>query len=202
MNRHIQLIAASSLMLATFATSAMAEQPAADAVAAAKIQLKEGNLAKDFRLTAVAGELSGDVELSEVNADGRVVIVVLRGYPGSQCPACTAQVADLVKHADEFTAKGIHVLLVYPGAKSQLGQRADEFLHGTELPSTELPKPLTFLLDPGFQFTNAYGLRWDAPNETAYPTTIVVDKDGKISFVNISDSHRGRVKAEDVLSAL
>lgn len=197
MNRHIQLIAASFLMLATITTSVLAEQPAGEAGASAKIQLKEGNPANDFRLTAVAGELSGEVELSEINADGPVVIVVLRGYPGYQCPACTAQVADLVKHADQFAAKGVHVLLVYPGAKSQLGQHADEFLHGTKL-----PKPLTFLLDPGFEFTNAYELRWDAPNETAYPATIVVDKDGKISFVNISDSHRGRVKAEDVLAAL
>ncbi len=30
------------------------------------------------------------------------------------------------------------------------------------------------MLDPGFTFTNAYGLRWNAPHETAYPTTIVM----------------------------
>lgn len=198
MNRHVLLLAVSLLMLATTpATSAFAQPPSVDAVATAYKQLAEGEPAKDFRLTAVAGELSGDVELSKVNADGPVVIVVLRGYPGSHCPACTAQVADLVKHADQFAAKGVRVLLVYPGAQSQLGNHSDEFLQGTKLPS-----PLTFLLDPGYEFTNAYGLRWDAPNETAYPATIVVDKAGKISFVNISDSHRGRVKAEDVLAAL
>lgn len=196
MNTRIHLLAMSSLMLVTaIATPAMAQKTSSGS--AASNQPKKGAPAKNFHLPAVAGELSGDVELSKVNADGPVVIVVLRGYPGYQCPACTAQVADLVKHADQFAAKNARVLLVYPGSKSQLGAHADEFLHGTEL-----PKPMTFLLDPGYTFTNAYGLRWDAANETAYPSTIVVDKSGKISFVKISDSHRGRVNADDVLAAL
>ncbi|WP_246112854.1 redoxin family protein [Allorhodopirellula solitaria] len=192
------LLATCSFLLATVAAvPVMAQSDAANRSKGSGTKLAEGQTAKDFTLPAVAGELSGDVKFSEVNEKGPVVVVVLRGYPGYQCPACSAQVADLVKHADQFAEKGVRVLLVYPGDESQLAKHADEFLHGTKL-----PRPMTFLLDPGYQFTNAYGLRWDAPRETAYPSTIVVDRSGKISFMNVSNSHRGRVKADDVLAAL
>lgn len=175
-----------------------AEKDAAkNPVAVAKKLLAPGEPAKDFRLPAVAGQHSGEVQFSQVNASGPVVIVLLRGYPGSQCPACTAQVADLVKHADQFAAQKAQVLLIYPGAKSLLGQRADEFLQGTRL-----PKPLTFLLDPDLKFTKAYGLRWDAPNETSYPSTIIVDKQGKIAYLKISETHRGRSTAKEILAEL
>ncbi len=198
MKTQIQRITFCSFLLATtLSIPALAVSPAAAQGPDADKVPTKGETAKDFRLPAIAGELSGEVQLSKVNAEGPVVVVVLRGFPGSQCPACTAQVADLVKHSDEFAKKNARVLLIYPGAKSQLDQRADEFLHGTQI-----NKPLTFLLDPGFKFTNAYGLRWDAPNETTYPSTILVDKSGKISFVTISDSHLGRVSADDVLAAL
>ncbi len=58
------------------------------------------------------------------------------------------------------------------------------------------------LVAPGYQFTNAYGIRWDPPRETAYPKTMIINKSGKIKFRKISDNHRGRVSADDVLTAL
>ena len=58
------------------------------------------------------------------------------------------------------------------------------------------------LLDPDYKLVSAYGLRWDAPHETAYPTTIVIGKDGKIDFVNISRTHRGRTAATTILDQL
>lgn len=178
-------------------SSAFAQTNGKNPVDAAKKRLAVGHVVKDFQLRSVGGELSGDVRLSEVNADGPVVIVFLRGFPGAQCPACSAQVADLVRHADQFTAKDTRVLLIYPGAKLQLEKHADDFLQGTRL-----PEPLTFLLDPGLKVIQSYGLRWDAPNETSYPTTIVIDEDGKITFIKISDTHRGRAAAEEILEAL
>ncbi|MFG0263090.1 MAG: redoxin domain-containing protein [Novipirellula sp. JB048] len=167
------------------------------AVAQAKRSLAPGKEAKDFQLQAVAGELSGDVRLSKVNAEGTVVVVLLRGFPGQQCPACSAQVADFVKNAGKFAARNTRVLLIYPGAKPQLPQHAGDFLQGTQLPA-----PLTFLLDPDLQFTEAYGLRWDAVNETSYPSTLVINQEGTITFAKISDTHKGRATAAEVLAAL
>jgi hypothetical protein len=51
-------------------------------------------------------------------------------------------------------------------------------------------------------FTRTYGLRWDAPNETAYPSTFVLDGRGNITFARTSQSHGDRVPVADVLEAL
>jgi hypothetical protein len=58
------------------------------------------------------------------------------------------------------------------------------------------------MLDPDYTFTKAYGLRWDAPNETAYPSTFVITENRKIIFSHVSREHGGRVKAEEVLKSL
>ena len=42
-----------------------------------------------------------------------VVLVVLRDFPGHQCPLCNRQVAEFTSHASEFV--GASVLMVYPG---------------------------------------------------------------------------------------
>ncbi|TWU21554.1 Redoxin [Novipirellula galeiformis] len=193
----LPLAFAALVVSTTLAVPAVAQSSTQTPVAQAKRLLAPGNTAKDFQLRSVGGELSGNVRLSDVNAEGTVVVVVLRGFPGRQCPACSAQVADFVKNADKFAAKKARVLLIYPGAKSQLDQHAGDFLQGTKL-----PKPLTFLLDPGYQFTNAYGLRWNAVNETSYPSTLVVDKSGKITYAKISETHGGRATTDEILAAL
>jgi thioredoxin-dependent peroxiredoxin len=45
-------------------------------------------------------------------------------------------------------------------------------------------------------------LRWDAPQETSYPATFVIDRAGIVRFANVSRSHDGRTPVADVLSAL
>ena len=51
--------------------------------------------------------------------------------------------------------------------------RAGEFLRDKQWPAD-----FVFLLDPDYRFTNAYGLRWDAKKETAYPATFVLERGG------------------------
>lgn len=156
-----------------------------------------GGTAADFELAAVTGTLQGQVKLSEVAAKGPVVLVVLRGYPGYQCPLCTRQIGELIGKAEDFQAAGATVLLVYPGPRASLKTKAEEFVK-----NTDLPKPFTLLLDPGYKFTNAYRLRWKAPRETAYPSTFVLDKNRKIHFAKISKTHGGRSAAKDVVAAV
>lgn len=156
-----------------------------------------GKLAPDFKLSAASGSLQGDVQLSELLKDGPVAIVVLRGYPGYQCPICSRQVGQLIKRRSEFEAKHAQVLLIYPGDVRDLGEKADEFLKGSRL-----PPPLTLLLDPGYEFTDAYGLRWDAPRETAYPTAMVINQDGSVAWQVTSGGHGDRANPDEILSHL
>lgn len=153
-----------------------------------------GEKARSFTLTSLQGTT---VRLSEAVARGPVVLVVLRGWPGYDCPFCTRQFGDYLKHAPDLEQAGAHVLFVYPGPADGLKAHADAFIKNRELPGH-----FTFLLDPDYTFTNAYALRWDAKAETAYPSTFVIDKAGTVRFANISKEHGGRVPVADVLTAL
>jgi peroxiredoxin len=150
--------------------------------------------APDFSLQSLTG---GTVKLSEETAKGPVALLVLRGYPGYQCPICQRQVRDFVTHAEGFAKAGARVVMVYPGPSENLKMRAEEFVKDQTLPAN-----FVLLLDPDYKFTNLYGLRWDAPKETAYPSTFLIDRSGNIFYSLISDSHGGRTKAEDMIQRL
>jgi peroxiredoxin len=153
-----------------------------------------GEKAPDFLLKNIDGAM---VRLADRVANGPVVVVVLRGFPGYQCPYCNRQVADYLKNAERFAEAGARVVLVYPGPAPDLQQRATEFVAGRIL-----PKHFDLLLDPDYEVTNLYGLRWDAPHETAYPSTFVISRAGLVLFRKISKQHGGRTTAAEVLEVL
>lgn len=153
-----------------------------------------GDEAKDFELSALSGS---KVKLSKLTDSGVVVLVVLRGYPGYQCPICTKQFGEFLGKADEFKAAGAKVVFVYPGPSEKLKDRAGEFVKGKDYPDH-----FQILLDPNYTFTTAYGLRWDAKGETAYPTTFVINRKRAITFASVSKTHGGRAKLEDVLKVV
>jgi peroxiredoxin len=150
--------------------------------------------APEFSLTSLEG---GTIKLSEEYAKSPVVLILLRGFPGYQCPVCNKQVHDLIKAAPEFASLGVSVLMVYPGGPADLAARAKDFTADKNLPAN-----FRLLLDPGYEFTNRYGLRWDAPNETAYPATFLIDKQGSIFFRKISKTHGGRTTAAEIIAVL
>jgi peroxiredoxin len=154
-----------------------------------------GNKAPDFTLNTPTGT---PVQLSKDFHQASTVLIVLRGYPGYQCPFCQKQLHDYIEHAAEFAAKKTKVVLVYPGPPADLDQRAQEAL----AKQANLPSNITLVIDPDYKVTNLYGLRWDAPHETAYPSTFVLDRNGKIVFEKISHTHGDRTSAQDVLAKL
>lgn len=162
----------------------------AAAASAAPAPPAVGEAAPDFALNTPDGRT---VRLNQMREKAPVVLVVLRGYPGYQCPMCTRQVADLRSQAREIRKAGAEVVMVYPGG----GNRAKEFMG-----STPLPPGFTLVTDPEYRFTNTYRLRWDAPRETAYPATFIIDRTGKIRFARVSRSHGDRVPAAEVVQAL
>lgn len=137
------------------------------------------------------------VRLDDVIGRGPVVLLMMRGWPGYQCPFCTRQFGDYLANAEKLQAAGARVIFVYPGPRDGLMDHAKAFTAGRPMPAT-----FTFLTDPDFVFTNAYGLRWEAPKETAYPATFVLDRGGVVIFARISREHGDRVPVADVLAAL
>ena len=153
-----------------------------------------GAKAADFELTSVTGK---KVQLSQVASEGSVVLIVLRGFPGYQCPLCNKQVKQYLEKADQFKSAGAQVLFVYPGASDKLSERAQEFIK-----DKTIPPHYQLLVDPDYQFTNAYHLRWDAEKETSYPSTFVIGRDLLISYAKVSQEHGGRSKPDEVLKVL
>ncbi len=163
-------------------------------VAAGATPIKTGDAAPDFTLKTLDDH---SVRFSSLTSNGPVVLVVLRGWPGYQCPACTAQVRDYTLAASAFAGANAKVLMVYPGPSAELKAHAQDFLK-----SKEWPKDFTFVIDPDYTMVNAYGVRWDAKGETSYPSTFVVDPKGTVRFVKISHSHGDRTKAAEALAEL
>jgi len=154
-----------------------------------------GAKAPDFTLQTPTGAF---VILAKERAKGTTVLVLLRGFPGYQCPYCVKQVHDFVEHSADFAARKANVVLVYPGPPADLDQHAKEFL----AKQADLPSNIKLVIDPDYKMTNLYGLRWDAPHETAYPSTFILDASGTILFEKISHSHGDRTSADDILAQL
>jgi thioredoxin-dependent peroxiredoxin len=154
-----------------------------------------GAKAPDFTLDTPTGKT---ISLATERAKGTTVLVLLRGFPGYQCPYCVRQVHDFVEHSADFADKKVNVLFVYPGPPADLDQHAKEFL----TKQSDLPPNIKLVIDPDYKMTNLYGLRWDAPHETAYPSTFILDKSGNVLFEKISRSHGDRTSAEDILAQL
>jgi peroxiredoxin Q/BCP len=182
-----RLIGRATLFLAVsmllFGFAALAQTPAIAATA------------PDFTLSTPSGAA---IRMSSQEHGNQLVLVILRGFPGYQCPYCQKQVHDFVEHAADFAAKKATVLLVYPGPPADLDQHAREFLASYP----KLPPNVILVTDPDYEATNLYGLRWDAPHETAYPSTFVLDKHSTVLFEKISHSHGDRISAKDVLDHL
>lgn len=153
-----------------------------------------GSAAPNFTLDTLDGK---SVSLDSFTAESPVVLLVLRGWPGYQCPLCTEQVHKFVERAKEFRKRGARVVMVYPGPADQLQAHAQEFLADKSWPTD-----FVFLVDPAFVFTVAYGLRWEAADETAFPSMFVIERGGQIVFAKISKDHGGRGTPEEALAAL
>lgn len=191
--RHGRLMSTTvlSLIALTFArASGAAEQPTTRPAETPRV----GDAAKDFTLATLDGT---PLVLSEQVRKGPVVLIVLRGWPGYQCPLCNKQVQQFIGKAKDFEAAKASVVLVYPGPADNLKAHADEFLKGKTVPAN-----FRLVLDPDYAFVNSYGLRWNAPNETAYPSTFVIDSSNIIRFAKTSHEHGGRASVAEVLAAL
>ncbi|MEZ6060229.1 MAG: peroxiredoxin family protein [Planctomycetaceae bacterium] len=155
---------------------------------------KVGEEVPDFELNNLKEHV---VSLKKLTESGPVVVLVLRGWPGYQCPICSRQVGEFLTKKDEIQKAGASVVMIYPGPADLLAEHATEF-QGTR----DFPDNFHYVTDPDYKFTNAWGLRWEAPRETAYPSTFVIGKDRKVKFGMTSTSHGGRASANDVLEEL
>lgn len=157
-------------------------------------KLESGDKALAFKSTDLEG---ASFEFQPDKTGRWTVLVFLRGYPGYQCPLCTRQVGELLAKADDLSGARADVVYVYPGVSKDLSAKAKEFLADKKLPTG-----FTMVVDQDYKVVNAYRVRWEAPRETAYPSTFVIDPTGVIRYAKISQTHGDRAPVKDVLAAL
>lgn len=157
-------------------------------------KVNSGDKIIDFKAQLIDGT---ELPLNKLYNQTSLILIVLRGWPEYQCPICTRQVGEFVAEADQIKKYGAKVLMIYPGPSDVLQEKAKEFTS-----DFIFPVGFYFAIDPNYEMVNKYGLRWNAPKETAYPSTFVIDKNGKVVFAKVSSSHGGRADVEEVIEAL
>jgi peroxiredoxin Q/BCP len=153
-----------------------------------------GDKADDFTFSDLKGN---KVALSDLTDRGSVALVVLRGYVGGTCPFCTRQFSELIGAAKKFEKAGATVVVIYPGTALDLEMHAKQFI-GVQ----RLPKSFRFLLDPDFEFANAYHVRSQAPGDTAYPASFVIDRNAVVRFAHVGRSPTDRTSVATLLESL
>jgi peroxiredoxin len=158
-------------------------------------QLEVGDRAIDFDLPVVGGEEY--LTLRDEFKEGPVVVIVLRGYPGYQCPLCSEQVSSIRNRARALASVAHRVILVYPGQGTRLQRQAKQFMG-----SRSLPDPLVIVRDQEMKMVTEWGLRWDTPRETAYPAAYIIDRNGRVRWLKVSDNHAGRASVAEIVREL
>lgn len=150
-------------------------------------KLEVGDRIIDFELPVVGSEEY--LTLSDECKQGTVVVIVLRGYPGYQCPFCSRQIGALSNRAQALAKEAHRVILVYPGKAETIEKNSERFLG-----SRKLPEPLVLVRDKGMEMVTEWGLRWNARNETAYPATYVFDRNARLRWHQVSKSHASTLR--------
>ncbi len=122
--------------------------------------LRAGDQAPPFVLQQVD---KGEVDLSAVLKNNQIVIL---NFWSIDCPVCWIEMLELEKVNQQFGAEGVQVLAVSPNPLEELGTYL-------ELESISF----ALLADVGGQVTKRYGIE-------VLPTTILVDRSGKITSIN------------------
>ncbi|MEV6946929.1 peroxiredoxin-like family protein [Streptomyces sp. NPDC051172] len=169
--------------------------------------LTVGAKAPSFTLPSATG---GDTSLTELLAEGPVVITF---YRGAWCPYCNIALRSLQQHHDAITARGARLVAISP-------QAPDESLSHAE--KNELA--FDVLSDLGCDTAKQFGLAFDLPEDLAavyagfgidlhrsntghartlpIPATYVIDQDGTISWAFANADYTTRAEPAEILAAL
>lgn len=123
-------------------------------------------------------------------------LIIMRGFSNSICLYCSSQTAAVLKMHREFTAAGIDVMILYPGAADSVPaflKSAHGLAKDGEVAATF---PVPVLLDVNLQLVR--GLQIE--DQLARPTTLIVNPDGKVTWAYVGRSMSDRPSLPQVLA--
>lgn len=153
------------------------------------IAIQEGAMAPDFTLQDTEGKAH---TLSERVKDKPVVLVF---YRGDWCAWCQLQTAQLAKAHNQFVEAGVEIWAISPQAQ----ERNEAFRL-----KREIQYPI--LADENQHVIRTWGLineldeaaQYDIP----YPTTYIIDRNGRVHWRRLGRNPEDRPTPEEILSHL
>ncbi len=135
-----------------------------------------------------------DVDLAQYVGKKRVMIVVLRGFLGEVCCYCVAQTKALAQSRERLEQLGVEVLVIYPGAK----ENEQSFEQAYRMTFNEGGPPYRVFYDPNLELVTQLGIEGDL----ASPSTLIVDKEGKIRFFYKGEHRADRPAAKKLVQII
>jgi peroxiredoxin len=157
--------------------------------------LSEGQLLPDFCLESLEGQV---VTSSQFSGHPHVLVF----YRGNWCPFCTAQISELASQYQELADMGVETVLISSQPQS----------HNLRL-AARFDVPMTFLRDPDNNAARQLGILapWGTPmglqllgysSETALPTVILIDAQGRVVWSHQTDNYRLRPEPDTFIRIL
>lgn len=156
--------------------------------------LRRGQPLPDFRAATEHGE---PVRSAELHGTAAVILFVR----GSWCPFCNSQVEDLTKHYKDIVDLGARLILVTP-KPLETTRRVAQFFE----------VEFDFWLDESLAVARQLGLldvqgvpeshQKEYGADTVWPTALVVDRAGIITYVRLSKTMADRPDPKELLAAI
>jgi peroxiredoxin len=117
-------------------------------------------------------------------------VVVLRGFSGQVCLYCAAQTAALCNRIADIRKAGAEVVVVYPGP----AEAVPTFIQAVGNLRKE-PPPIPVALDVGLLLVRSL----DIEDSLARPTSLVLDRSGKVRYAYVGKTIADRPSVDDLL---
>jgi peroxiredoxin len=141
-----------------------------------------------------------DIRLKDFHGKKNVVLVITRGYSGSICLYCTTQTSRLITNYEKFAQRETEVVVAFPvridADQKQLSQFQKDALAQLDTPVENVPFPI--LLDFQLKAVDQLGIN----GNLAKPTTLILDKQGRIRFAYVGNLISDRPSINSLLKRL
>jgi peroxiredoxin len=146
---------------------------------------------KELPFQKMKGVDGTEIDVTQFRGKKKVMIVVLRGFLGEVCCYCVAQTKALSQSRERLVALGVEVLVIYPGAR----ENEQSFEQAYKATFNEGAPPYRVFYDPNLDLVTQLGIEGDL----ASPSTILLDKEGKIQFFYKGEHRADRPAAKKLI---
>lgn len=136
----------------------------------------------------------GELDIRQYRGKKGVLVVILRGFVGEVCVYCVAQTEALAQCRERLESLGIEVVVVYPGPR----ENEESFEKAYALTFGKGAPPYRVFYDPDLEFVTKLGIA----GELAYPSTLIVDKQGLVQYAFVGEHRADRPAAKKLLELI